>query len=232
MTGFGPFPGIPRNASELLVRGLTREANVNGTEVAAAVIPVVWDEARAAAQRAIAGFEPHAVLHFGVSKRASAFEIETRAFNMSGPKKDHAGVVRPPVALVHAGQPTLSATLPPLDLIRSLRTSGHPAVLSRDPGRYLCNALFYWSLADGADAGRLVGFVHMPAFGIDTAVKSRFTMEEAIAAGRILVRASSEAVLRAKQSRESQRGGSNGHGSETFHRNGRGGSRAVWRDTG
>ncbi len=229
VTGFGPFPGIEKNASEAIVRALSRFAAWPGLEVATGVLPVAWADARTHARRAIAGFEPHAVLHFGVSRRAFGFEIETRAVNMSGLRQDAAGAIRPPKALVRAGKPVLKSTLPPLALLRALRTGGYPAELSTDAGRYLCNALFYWSLADAEANGRLVSFVHMPALGAATEVKQGLTMEEAVAAARILVRASAEAVLRAKEINASQRRERDGHGSQGVHGNGRGGGRFVRR---
>jgi pyroglutamyl-peptidase len=228
VTGFGPFPGIDENASEAMVRRLEGSAAAPGLEVATAVIPVAWSEARGAMRSAIAGFEPHAVLHFGVSKRAFGFEIETRAFNMSGPREDQDGAVRGPEALVFAGPPILKGTLPPLALVQALRSRGFPALLSTDAGRYLCNALYYWSLADSETGGRLVSFVHMPAIGAETEIKSPLTVDAAVTAARILVRASAEAVLRAKQS-EATREECNGHASQTFHRSGRSGGGAFWR---
>src|SRR5208337_2174559 len=103
VTGFGPFPGISHNASASLVLALENSPAAPGLEVTTAIIPVIWASARAATRQAVAGFQPHAVLHFGVSRRASGFEIETRALNMSGPKEDHAGVVRPEKPLVQRG---------------------------------------------------------------------------------------------------------------------------------
>jgi pyroglutamyl-peptidase len=223
VTGFGPFPSMPYNASTSVALALEASPVAPGVDVATAIIPVVWATARVAARKAITRFQPHAVLHFGVSKRSSGFEIETRAFNVSGRKEDQAGMVRRANALVRAGKPVLNATLPPLDLVRTLKKSGFPAALSEDPGRYLCNALFYWSLYDGESDGRLVSFVHMPAFGAEADVQPRLTMEEAVAGARILVRASAEAVLRAKQNGLSQRGGIIGDGSQALHRNGRSG---------
>lgn len=224
VTGFGPFPGISHNASASLVLALGNSpVAAPGLEVTTAIIPVVWASARAATRQAVARFQPHAVLHFGVSRQASGFEIETRALNMSGPKEDHAGVVRPEKPLVQRGKPVLMSTLPPHDLVGALTADGLPAALSEDAGRYLCNAVFYWSLYDCETDGRLVSFVHMPALGAVSDVEPRLTMEEAVAGARILVRASAEAVLRAKQNGLSQRGESIGHGSQTFHRDGRSG---------
>jgi pyroglutamyl-peptidase len=232
VTGFGPFPDVPCNASEAVVRGVTAGAGVPGAEIATATIPVVWAGAREVSRGAIARFDPHAILHFGVSRRALAFEIETRAFNVSGPKQDHAGEVRPSMPLVAGGRPILTPELPPLDLVRALRRSGYPAVLSRDAGRYLCNALFYWSLADGEADGRLVSFVHMPAFGADKDVKPRLTIHKATEGARILVRAAAEAVLRASQTKASPRGRSKGDGSQALHWNGRSRRGIAWRDAG
>ncbi len=201
-------------------------------EIATAIIPVIWASARAAARQAAARFQPHAILHLGVSKQAAGFEIETRAFNISGPKEDHAGVVRSEKPLVRAGKPVLMSTLPALDLVEALAKDGFPAALSEDAGRYLCNALFYWSLCDAEAHGRLVSFIHMPALGAEDAAEARLTMEEAVEGARILVRACAEAVLRAKQDGISQRGGSIGHGSQALYRNGRSGGRVAERGDG
>ena len=222
VTGFGPFPGIPHNASTSVALAMEHSPVTPGVDVATAIIPVVWGTARITARKAVARFQPHVILHFGVSKRSSGFEVETRAFNMSGRKEDQAGMVRRANALVRAGKPVLAATLPPLGLVRALRKDGLPAALSEDAGRYLCNALFYWSLYDGESDGRLVSFVHMPALGAEADVQPRLTMEEAVAGARILVRACAEAVLRAKQD-ISQRREIIGDGSQTLHRNGRSG---------
>ena len=232
VTGFGPFPDIPHNASAALARALETSVSGHELELATAIIPVVWARARAAARQAIARFQPHAVLHFGVSKLASCFQIETRAFNMSGPKADQAGAVRPNTPLVSAGAPVLMATLPPLHLFEALTRRGFPAAMSHDAGRYLCNAVFYWSLCDSSPEEPLVSFVHIPAFGAGPEVEPRLTLEEAVAGARILVRASVEAVLRARQNGPTERGGSIGHGSEALHRDRRRGSRSPERNSG
>ncbi len=222
VTGFGPFPGVPHNASSSLALALQESPVAANVKVATAIIPVVWATAKLTVRKTTARFQPHAILHFGVSKRSAAFEIETRAYNMSGRREDHAGEVRRMRSLVRSGQPVLYATLPPRDLLRALRKNGIAAALSEDAGRYLCNALFYWSLHDGERDGRLVSFVHMPAFGAGPEVEPLLTMKDAVTGARILVHASAEAVLRARQD-GLKRGGSIGHGSQALHRDGRGG---------
>ena len=225
VTGFGPFPGIPYNASASLVLGLAHAAPAPGLEIATAIIPVVWANARDAAREAAAQFAPHAILHFGVAKRAAGFEVEARAFNRSGLKEDHAGIVRASRPLVRAGRPVLASTLPAAALVRALRKDGYPATVSRDAGRYLCNALFYWSLNDSEDKGRLVGFIHMPAFGVETTVKPAPHDGGRRCRRADFLRASAEAVLRARQTGLGERGGGAGHGSQALYRNGRGSGR-------
>ncbi len=199
VTGFGPYPGVPHNASASLVSALAQSAKMPGIELFTEVVPVKWADAGTAAREAIAGVEPHAILHFGVSKRVTGFEIETRAVNISGPKQDHAGVVRPRSPLDRSGMPVLFATMPPPVLLRALRRGGFQAQLSRNAGRYLCNALFYWSLAEAGSSGRIVSFVHIPALDGNANVEPRFSLKDAAAGAQVLVRASAQAVLFARQ---------------------------------
>jgi pyroglutamyl-peptidase len=228
VTGFGPFPGVERNASASVVHALTLSAALPGIELFACVIPVEWAQARAVAREAISGASPDAILHFGVSKHSAGFEIETRAINMSGPKHDCAGIVRPGMPLVRSAAPVLHGTLPPASLLRALRLAGYPARLSRNAGRYLCNALYYWSLADAGGGGALVSFVHMPAIGSEEAAKACLTFEDAVAGAHVLVRASAQAVLCAKQKITCKNGGLGSHGSQAF-RGARRDGRAVGR---
>ena len=230
VTGFGPFPGVAQNASAAVVRALALSAAPPGVELFAETIPVEWAKARTVAREAIARVNPHAILHFGVTKRAAGFEIETRAFNMSGPKVDQAGVVRPAKPLAHCGAPVLHTTLPPAALMSALRLAGFPAQLSRNAGRYLCNALYYWSLADAGAGGPPVSFIHMPAFGMEGAAKTCLTLEKAVAGSHVLVRASAQAVLFAGRGVTGKNGERERHGSQAFHGAERDGRRAVRRE--
>jgi pyroglutamyl-peptidase len=215
VTGFGPFPGVPYNASTAIVAALAEAAATPGIELKTEIIPVLWSYARGVSRDTIARARPHAILHFGVSKRLTGFEIETRAFNLSGPKEDCAGAVQACHPLNISGERMLEATLPPAILLRALRREGLPAEISRNPGRYLCNALFYWSLADASEGGPLVSFIHMPAFSAE--VSPRLTQKEAVAGAQVLVRAAAQAVLLARESGNGKRGGRKGDGSQAFH---------------
>jgi pyroglutamyl-peptidase len=228
VTGFGPFPGVRLNASASVVQALTLSATLPGIELFAEVVPVEWARARAVAREAIAWARPDAILHFGVATRPAGFEIETRAVNIGGAKQDQAGNARPSIPLVRYAAPVLHGSLPPLALLGALRLAGFPAQLSRNAGRYLCNALYYWSLADAGNSGVLVSFIHIPAIGIEAPAKTCLTFEDAVAGAQVLVRASAQAVLCAKRKVTCNGWGRGSHGSQTF-RGARRNGRASWR---
>ena len=166
VTGFGPFPGVPFNVSAALAEYLGRAApRPPRLEVFATVLPVEWRRAAAEARRLIEAVEPHAVLHFGVSQRAKGFVIETRAVNLTSRRADHANAV-PAGHCVRRGAATvLTAAFQAERLARRLRLAGIAATVSADAGRYLCNAVFYETLAHSArlNTPPLAAFIHIPA---------------------------------------------------------------------
>jgi pyroglutamyl-peptidase len=167
VTGFGPFPGMPFNASGTLVRELgERPPGLRGARLVTAVLPTDWRLALKELRAAIAEARPHAALHFGVSAQAAGFAIETRAFNQTCPRPDCTGC-QPPARQVRANAAAVaSTTLPAARLVQRLRMEGIPAQISKDAGRYLCNAVMFESLCL-AEAGRVAraGFIHIPALG-------------------------------------------------------------------
>jgi pyroglutamyl-peptidase len=164
VTGFGPFPGVPFNASGLLAEHLA-EAAPRRVKVAAAVLPVEWRRAAAEARRLIEAVEPHIILHFGVSAGARGFVIETRAVNRTSPRADQANAVPPDICVRRGAAPVLTAPVPAERMARRLRLAGIAAAVSRDAGRYLCNAVFYETLAHVRRMRRppLAAFIHIPA---------------------------------------------------------------------
>lgn len=173
VTGFGPFPGVPFNASSALVAhlaetGLPRTA---GASLHTAILPTDWRQAEAEVEALIRTVRPDVILHFGVARRARGFEVETRAFNERRASPDQSGRLPGGRSVKPGAPPVLAATLPCAQLVRSLRLARLPAMLSRDAGRYLCNATLYRSLlhARSASGAPLVGFIHIPALALTPA---------------------------------------------------------------
>jgi pyroglutamyl-peptidase len=165
ITGFGPFPGVPVNATMRLVPELAEAAPrfFPGTRIAAAVLATEWLAAPRRLDSLLAEIAPDLVLHFGVSSRARGFEVEARARNACTQTADAAGAPPPGPAVREGTADVLHASLPVAHIVARLRQRGIPAFVSRDAGGYLCNATLYHSLLCARAApGRRVGFIHLP----------------------------------------------------------------------
>lgn len=165
LAGFGPFPGAPFNPSAALVQrlarrrrpalcGLIRIVHVFATNYAAVDRDL---------PRLFAG-KPDVVLIFGLAGRRRQICVETRARNAVSVLFPDAGGHCPRNSVIESGGPNaLFGHAPFFRLVSAMRINGVPVTLSRDPGRYLCNYV-YWRALERAPQGRpLVQFVHIPA---------------------------------------------------------------------
>lgn len=166
VTGFGPFPGVPTNASAELVGRLgdSRDPRLAGYRVAPAILPTEWRGGPDRLLELLAGMRPVLALHFGVSSRQEGFAVETRGRNHCERTKDACGEEPVSARLDAAGPADLPATIPAQHVVMRLRQRGLPAQVSRDAGGYLCNALLYRSLdfARRRHPAMRAGFVHIP----------------------------------------------------------------------
>jgi pyroglutamyl-peptidase len=168
LTGFGPFPDVPVNATMRLVPELAARAARAFPDVrfVAEILATEWRTGPERLAELVRETRPDLILHFGVSSRARGFEIEQRASNACQVTPDAAGALPAAGRLSAGGADHLRATLPVAHLVQSLRRRDIPAFASRDAGGYLCNAVLYHSLglaAADAYGDRRVGFVHIPA---------------------------------------------------------------------
>jgi pyroglutamyl-peptidase len=163
VTGFGPFPGVPVNPTEALMKSLAR-ARIPG----ATIVTHVFATSYAAVDRELPALlrrhEPDALLMFGLAAATPHLRIETWARNSLAQLPDVAGAV-PRLRAIAPGRasglrlPTLARAL--LAAARRVRV---PAAISGDAGDYLCNYLC-WRAALAArrrDGPRLAAFVHVP----------------------------------------------------------------------
>lgn len=167
ITGFGPFPGAPRNPTQALVARLTRLrfpvlANV---ALIGHVFPVSYSAVDRELPDLLTRHRPHALLMFGLAARTPHLRIETRARNTITTRwPDRDGryntnrAIGPDADAMAFGPHTRR-------LLRAVQVSGVDAKLSRDAGSYLCNYLCWRALeAASHDAGpRLAAFIHVPA---------------------------------------------------------------------
>ncbi len=163
VTGFGAFPGAPRNPSVAILADLgarrKRLARL-GIDLRRATLPVVFAALEPALRELVERHRPDAILHLGLASRRRHVSVEVRARNRAGVLHPDASGRPAALTLVQGGPPSLRATYPAARVAAAMRRGGCPAFVSRDAGDYVCNAALYRSLL-GAAAPR-VGFVHVP----------------------------------------------------------------------
>lgn len=162
LTGFGPFGEHARNISGEAVRRLDG-VELDGFTLRAVALPVQFERAVAALDEAIneaAGAErPVAVLSFGIHDDPTTFRIELSAKNERHYSKPDVDGQLVQNATVEDGPAMVFSTLPVAAIKQAFADDGLTAELSEDAGRYLCNAVFYWTSRRVTPAG----FIHVPA---------------------------------------------------------------------
>ncbi|MCP4934615.1 MAG: pyroglutamyl-peptidase I [bacterium] len=166
ITGFGPFPGAPDNPSQLLVKALAERENspsaINANLVYG-LLPTHWQKLAHALTQLLEHHQPDLCVHLGYSAHSCGFCLETTAYNETCAQPDvdgHTGSCDP----VLGEQPLQLTSNFPLEMIeQELSAAGFNAMISNDPGRYLCNKSYYLSLT----RSRSSLFVHIPALKTD-----------------------------------------------------------------
>ena len=168
ITGFGPFPGAPDNPSQLLIEALAEHKNTDeiNANLVYGLLPTHWQKLAPALTQLFEQHQPDFSVHLGYSANSPGFCLETTAYNETCAQPDvdgHAGSCDP-VLIEHPLQ--LSNNLPLLMIEQELSTAGFKAMISNDPGRYLCNMSYYLSLS----RARSSLFVHIPAIKTDAGI--------------------------------------------------------------
>ena len=151
-------------------------------------IPHVFRTSYAAIERELPGLiirhRPDAILMFGLASRTRHLRIETQARNTISMVFADADRRKPDAQVLTANScASLRVRAPIMRLLQAARASGVPAKLSRDAGRYLCNALFWRALKAAAGNGgpRMVTFVHVPP------LRASLTLADLVRAGEAIM---------------------------------------------
>ncbi|MCH7227829.1 pyroglutamyl-peptidase I [Haloferula sp. A504] len=176
ITAFGPFGGRTVNASALALRGLRQTDRSFNYRI----LPVDQFEGPRRLRDAVRRLAPRALLLLGEAAGAGGIRLETRAWNkLDFSIPDIAGR-QPRGRPIDATAPATIST--PVDVRRlrqTLSRAGHPVELSKDPGRYLCNQIYFTALHQAAIPAI---FVHLP-------LEERFPTARAVEAIRIIAAA-------------------------------------------
>ncbi len=166
VAGFGPFPGAPRNPSGdlALALGRMRRPGLAEVKIHAHVFPTIYAAVTKELPRLLAKYDPDAVLLFGLAGCSDRLRIETRAVNAASLIHPDAARSVPPSRKLDPKAPAELFVRPEVRrLIAAARRGGVPARLSRDAGRYVCNASLFACLDKTRGARRpLVTFIHIP----------------------------------------------------------------------
>lgn len=197
LTGFGPFPGVPKNASTELVARLAAVARPHFPDhrFEVRILDTAWETTPAAIADCYTGATPVAALHFGVSDRARGFVIETLARNTCRSTPDCNGAIPSASCLDESAPGVLAVTISAEGLAARLRKLGLPVALSDDAGGYLCNAALFHSLtcAGRAGAATRIGFIHIPTRIGQPASGAPLDWESALEGGLEIIRAALDA---------------------------------------
>lgn len=160
VTGFGPFPGMPRNPSADVARRVAADRRWTrlGVRAEALVLSTTYAALERELAPALRRGRFDAVLMIGVAGRSWRLRVERRAANRASLLFPDASGHRPGgLALSGDADARWTKAAAPRALA-ALRRAGLPSRLSRDAGRYLCNAAYFRALAEPAP----VLFVHIP----------------------------------------------------------------------
>jgi pyroglutamyl-peptidase len=168
LTGFEPFPAYSArdNSSEAAVT-LFDGAMFAGVSFMSVVLPVEYDAAPAVVVDVMSRCRPDIVLSFGQGGLDTA--VETTAYNMkdtasvAGGVPDNRGVIFSAEPIDPLGPALLHTRLETVSLLEALHGAGVAAGASDNPGRYVCNNVFYTEMnAMAPDASLVGGFIHLP----------------------------------------------------------------------
>lgn len=177
ITGFVPFPPNPTdpryqrpNSSRAAVTGFDPAVFIDDPDLPAVSLmalqlPVEFDSAPDLLAGVITRCQPDVVIGFGQGRWA--VDLETTAYNLkdtsdvAGGVPDNRGVVAVQELIETEGPGEVYTGLPCEDILQELNRRGISAHQSDDPGRYVCNNLFY-RIMQAAGPGAKAGFIHLP----------------------------------------------------------------------
>ena len=174
VTAFGPFDGREENASALALRELKRTF----PGIRMRILPVDSVIAPMRLKRALRILRPSALIMLGEGAGIRQIQLETTAWNELDFRIPDLAGRQPTGRLIVSGAPAQRrATLPMRRLLDRLTANGHEAILSDQPGRYLCNQVFYTALQFLEDNA-----IHCPAGFIHLPLASDYPVDRSVAA--------------------------------------------------
>ncbi|MFK7850418.1 MAG: hypothetical protein AB8D78_05510 [Akkermansiaceae bacterium] len=161
VTAFGPFGDRTENISSIVLRNLREEL----PEIRTRIFPVDSVIAPSGLKQAIRRIQPSAIVMLGESAACDCIQLESTAWNEKSFGIPDIRGRQPFGEPIRSQSPSsLFSTLPLQNIRQKLASHGHLSAISHDPGRYLCNQIFFTALDFlGSENSHIpAGFIHLP----------------------------------------------------------------------
>mmetsp|Transcript_15667 Transcript_15667/g.15795 ORF Transcript_15667/g.15795 Transcript_15667/m.15795 type:complete len:213 (-) Transcript_15667:282-920(-) len=168
LTGFGKFNGVEENPTSLIIKSLEEKKSLNQVDLT--IIDVSVEGVTRFHDCSVANGETITV-HLGVNSHGKLFQLEQFAYNnMSFRVADESGF-QPVDQAIDNNQPfdcRIQTDFPLQTIVDSLTKEGFPVEISLDPGRFVCNYVYYTSMLGkmSKSSSKNVVFVHVPPVDI------------------------------------------------------------------
>lgn len=163
LTGFEPYGQEQVNSSWEAVKALPEF--VGDVEIVKDCLPVSFEKAGMALEKAVVLHQPDVVLSVGQAGGRSEINVERIAVNLADSKKADNDGCQPCERQLFPDAPNAYfSNLPLKCLVDAIQEAGIPAVISNSAGLYVCNSVFYAAmhLVYSKYPNMLVGFLHVP----------------------------------------------------------------------
>ena len=167
VTGFSSFPGVPVNPCETVLKWVNQLCDTS--IVRTKLLPVSYRRSVLEVDAAILDLEPTFLLHFGVSRRANGLRLEKAAYNARKaqiPDVDQQWYSGVSIVSECQYEYGVETRVPIQKLIERMQAAMRTTdteisiALSMDPGRYVCNNLYWNTLYKHSEIPGI--FVHIP----------------------------------------------------------------------
>ena len=173
LTGFEPYGQEQVNSSWEAVKAFPE--SVGGVEIEKECLPVSFERAGMALEKAVVQYKPDVVLSLGQASGRCEINVERVAVNMADCKMtDNDGCQPCELRLFTDAPDAYFSNMPVKRLVDAIRESGIPAVISNSAGLYVCNSVFYAAmhLVHSKYPNMQVGFIHVPSMASETVVQA------------------------------------------------------------
>ncbi|MFC1801389.1 hypothetical protein ACFLZB_02915 [Nanoarchaeota archaeon] len=167
ITGFQPFGSARYNPTMDVVQYFDGK-QYDYDKVKGLILPVAFEQAAKQLAEAIQGIDPYLVLSVGLAAGREDLNVEVKGVNIMNAQNPDANGRKPVNEIIDPqGPEEIPVILTGFQIgsvVEDLTTAGIGAIMSYDPGKYVCNDLMFRTLSYLAKNRSPIqfGFFHMP----------------------------------------------------------------------